>query len=186
MYRFDGSTVLVIHIDVTHTVTHQTTHILPPAGTQNALGESHKKASTQQATRRTGVLARCRRAHCARFGRWRSQKHRCWPSTGVSGGGRDLQPYAEQPNPGPTTQPNPKSTILLLGPQGLRLDCPVGRRLYSRDPEGEALAKTALWLYFRGQIFGSSDPQELKPKWQKLALTILFVSTGGEPSFLDR
>ena len=44
MYRFDGSTVLVIHIDVTHTVTHQTTHILPPAGTQNALDESHKKA----------------------------------------------------------------------------------------------------------------------------------------------
>ena len=43
-------------------------HILPPAGTQNALGESHKKASTQQAARRTGVLARCRRAHCARFG----------------------------------------------------------------------------------------------------------------------
>ena len=47
MYRFDGSTVLVIHIDVTHTVTHQTTHILPPAGTQNALDESHKKASAQ-------------------------------------------------------------------------------------------------------------------------------------------
>ena len=70
--------------------------------------------------------------------------------------------------------------------RGLRLDCPVGRRLYSRDPEGEALAKTALWLYFREQIFGSSDPQELKPKWQKLALTILFDSTGGEPSFLDR
>ena len=48
MYRFDGSTVLVIKTDVTHTVTHQTTHILPPAGTQNALGERHKKASTQQ------------------------------------------------------------------------------------------------------------------------------------------
>ena len=90
MYRFDGSTVLAIKTDVTHTVTHQTTHILPPAGTQNALGESHKKASTQQAARRTGVLARCRRAHCARFGRWRSQKHRWWPSAGVSGGGRDL------------------------------------------------------------------------------------------------
>ena len=43
MYRFDGSTVLVIKTDVTHTVTHQTTHILPPAGTQNALDESHKK-----------------------------------------------------------------------------------------------------------------------------------------------
>ena len=51
MYRFDGSTVLVIKTDVTHTVTHQTTHALPPAGTQNALGESHKKASTQQAAR---------------------------------------------------------------------------------------------------------------------------------------
>ena len=49
MYRFDGSTVLAIKTDVTHTVTHQTTHILPPAGTQNALGESQKKASTQQA-----------------------------------------------------------------------------------------------------------------------------------------
>ena len=45
MYRFDGSTVLVIKTDVTHTVTHQTTHILPPAGTQNALDESQKKAS---------------------------------------------------------------------------------------------------------------------------------------------
>ena len=39
MYRFDGSTVLVIKTDMTHTVTHQTTHILPPAGTQNALDE---------------------------------------------------------------------------------------------------------------------------------------------------
>ena len=37
---------------MTYTVTHQTTHILPPAGTQNALDESHKKASTQQAARR--------------------------------------------------------------------------------------------------------------------------------------
>ena len=124
MYRFDGSTVLVIHIDVTHTVTHQTTHILPPAGTQNALGESHKKASTQQATRRTGVLARCRRAHCARFGRWRSQKHRWWPSAGVSGGGRDLTLRADDPTSRGTTQPQPnptrnnptESTILKLGP----------------------------------------------------------------------
>ena len=104
MYRFDGSTLLVIHIDVTHTVTHQTTHILPPAGTQNALGESHKKASTQQATRRTGVLARCRRAHCARFGRWRSQKHRWWPSAGVSGGGRDLTLRADDPTSRGTTR----------------------------------------------------------------------------------
>ena len=32
MYRFDGSTVLVIKTDVTYTVTHQTTQILPPAG----------------------------------------------------------------------------------------------------------------------------------------------------------
>ena len=32
---------------MTHTVTHQTTHALPPAGTQNAVDESHKKASTQ-------------------------------------------------------------------------------------------------------------------------------------------
>ena len=79
MYRFDGSTLLVIHIDVTHTVTLQTTHILPPAGTQNALDESHKKASTQQAARPITLLARCRRAHGARLGRWRSQKHRWWP-----------------------------------------------------------------------------------------------------------
>ena len=34
---------------MTYTVTHQTTHILPPAGPQNALGESHKKPSAQQA-----------------------------------------------------------------------------------------------------------------------------------------
>ena len=102
--------MLVIHIDVTHTVTHQTTHILPPAGTQNALGESHKKASTQQATRRTGVLARCRRAHGARLGRWRSQKHRQWPSAGVSGGGRDLTPRADDPTSRGTTQPRPNNT----------------------------------------------------------------------------
>ena len=51
MYRFDGSTVLVIKTDVTYTVTHQTTHILPPAGSQNALDESHKKPSAQQAAR---------------------------------------------------------------------------------------------------------------------------------------
>ena len=122
MYRFDGSIVLVIKADMTHTVTHQTTHALPPAGTQNAVDESHKKASTQQAARRTDVLARCRRAHGARLGRWRSQKHRWWPSAGVSGGGRDLTLRADDPTsrgttqPGPTTQPNPKSTILKLGP----------------------------------------------------------------------
>ena len=110
-----GSTVLVIKTDMTHTVTHQTTHILPPTGTQNALGESHKKASTQQATRRTGVLARCRRAHCARFERWRSQKHRWWPSAGVSGGGRGLTLRADDStsprnNPTPT---NPTQTTPL-------------------------------------------------------------------------
>ena len=130
MYRFDGSTVLVIKTDVTHTVTHQTTHILPPAGTQNALDESQKKASTQQAARSITLLARCRRAHGARLGRWRSQKHRWWPSAGVSGGGRDLTIRADDPTsrgttqPGPTTQPNPKSTILKLGPQLDRLEGP--------------------------------------------------------------
>ena len=58
--------------NLSHSDTSDDTYILPPTGTQNALGESHKKASTQQATRRTGVLARCRRAHCARGRRWRS------------------------------------------------------------------------------------------------------------------
>ncbi|EOD17356.1 hypothetical protein EMIHUDRAFT_210007 [Emiliania huxleyi CCMP1516] len=57
VYRFDGSTVLIIKTDVTYIVTHQTTHILPPAGSQNALDESHKKPSAQEAARRTGVLA---------------------------------------------------------------------------------------------------------------------------------
>ena len=125
--------MLVIKTDMTYTVTHQTTHILPPAGAQNALDESHKKPSAQQAARRTSVLARCRQAHGARLGRWRSRKHRQWPSAGVSGGGRDLTlraddlPHSEgttqQPNSTPhnptqpaTTQPNPKSTILKLGP----------------------------------------------------------------------
>ena len=56
MYRFDGSTVLVIKTDVTHTVTHQTTHILPPAGTQNALDKSHK-ASARQADRRAKLMS---------------------------------------------------------------------------------------------------------------------------------
>ena len=142
MYRFDGSTVLVIKADMTHTVTHQTTHALPPAGTQNAVDESHKKASTQQAARRTDVLARCRRAHGARLGRWRSQKHRWWPSAGVSGGGRDLtlraddltslgrnNPTQKYHHPTRTTQlnqPNPtrnnptQSTILLSGPRAAR------------------------------------------------------------------
>ena len=106
MYRFDGSIVLVIKADMTHTVTHQTTHALPPAGTQNAVDESHKKASTQQAARRTDVLARCRRAHGARLGRWRSQKHRWWPSAGVSGGGRDLTLRADDLTSLGTTQPD--------------------------------------------------------------------------------
>ena len=110
MYRFDGSTLLVIHIDVTHTVTHQTTHILPPAGTQNALDESHKKATTQQAARSITSLARCRRAHGARLGRWRSQKHRWWPFAGVSGGGRDLTLRATDPTSRGTTQPNHNPT----------------------------------------------------------------------------
>ena len=48
-YRFDGwINLLVIKTDVTYTVTHQTTQILPPAGPpgrQNALDESHKKPS---------------------------------------------------------------------------------------------------------------------------------------------
>ena len=86
----DGSTVLVIKTDMTYTVTHQTTHVLPPAGPQNALDESHKKPSAQQAGRSNTLLARCRRAHVARGRRWRSQKHRWWPSAGVSGGGRSL------------------------------------------------------------------------------------------------
>ena len=41
--------MLVIKTDMTYTVTHQTTHALPPAGPQNALDESHKKPSAQQA-----------------------------------------------------------------------------------------------------------------------------------------
>ena len=104
--------MLVIHIDVTHTVTLQTTHILPPAGTQNALDESHKKAATQQAARSITLLARCRRAHGARLGRWRSQKHRWWPSAGVSGGGRDLTLRADDPTSRGTTQPPTNPTQL--------------------------------------------------------------------------
>ena len=56
------------------------------------------------------LLARCRRAHGARLGRWRSQKHRWWPSAGVSGGGRDLTIRADDPTSrnNPTRQqPNP-------------------------------------------------------------------------------
>ena len=101
-----GPLQITDHIDVTHTVTLQTTHILPPAGTQNALDESHKKAATQQAARSITLLARCRRAHGARLGRWRSQKHRQWPSAGVSGGGRDLTLRADDPTSRGTTQPN--------------------------------------------------------------------------------
>ena len=123
MYRFDGSTVLVIHIDVTHTVTHQTTHILPPAGTQNALDESHKKAATQQAARAITLLARCRRAHGARLGRWRSQKHRWWPSAGVSGGGRDLTLRADDPTLRGTTQPPTNPTQHQTTPLKARFSC---------------------------------------------------------------
>ena len=136
MYRFDGSTVLVIHIDVTHTVTLQTTHILPPAGTQNALDESHKKATTQQAARSITLLARCRRAHGARLGRWRSQKHRQWPSAGVSGGGRDLTLRADDPTsrgttqPVPTTQPDSPTFVL----QGSAPMAPPPSRIPPQSP----------------------------------------------------
>ena len=123
MYRFDGSTVLVIKTDVTHTVTHQTTHILPPAGTQNALDESQKKASTQQAARSITLLARCRRAHGARLGRWRSQKHRQWPSAGVSGGGRDLTIRADDPTSRGTTQPPTNPTQHQTTPLKARFSC---------------------------------------------------------------
>ena len=58
MYRFDGSTVLVIKTDVTHTVTHQTTHILPPAGTQNALGERATRSRLRTASRSSDRRAR--------------------------------------------------------------------------------------------------------------------------------
>ena len=64
MYRFDGSTVLVIKTDMTYTVTHQTTHALPPAGTQNALDESHKKASAQQAARRAELARTLDNGEC--------------------------------------------------------------------------------------------------------------------------
>ena len=72
--------------------------------------------------------ARCRRAHGARFGRWRSQKHRQWPSAGVtvSGGGRDLTLRADLTSLG-TTQPTkqPKSTIrLAFVPRLCRVPCP--------------------------------------------------------------
>ena len=110
--------MLVIKTDVTYTVTHQTTHILPPAGTQNALDESQKKASTQQAARSITLLARCRRAHGARLGRWRSQKHRQWPSAGVSGGGRDLTLRADDPTLRGTTQPNPTTQCVYRAPCG--------------------------------------------------------------------
>ena len=115
--------MLVIKTDVTHTVTHQTTHILPPAGTQNALGESHKKASTQQAARSITLLARCRRAHGARLGRWRSQKHRQWPSAGVSGGGRDLTLRADDPTSRGTTQPPTNPTQHQTTPLKARFSC---------------------------------------------------------------
>ena len=119
----------VIKTDMTYTVTHQTTHALPPGGTQNAVDESHKKASTQQAARRTDVLARCRRAHGARLGRWRSQKHRWWPSAGVSGGDRSL-----------TCGPSPQSVLRLVHPWGPSCvpgsgpSTHLGRR---QEPKGE-------------------------------------------------
>ena len=148
--------MLAIKTDVTHTVTHQTTHILPPAGTQNALDESHKKATTQQAARSITLLARCRRAHGARLGRWRSQKHRWWPSAGVSGGGRDLTIRADDPTSrnNPTRANNPtqpkkhdsevgpsRSTSLYNGGASSRAGCRA-LQLYSA-PE----RSTALQLY---------------------------------------
>ena len=48
---------------------------------------------------------RARSTYCARFGRWRSQIHRRWPSAGVSGGGRDLTLRADDPTSRGTTQP---------------------------------------------------------------------------------
>ena len=118
------------------------------------------------------MLARCQRAHGARLGRRRSQKHRWWPSAGVSGGGRDLTLRADdlgitslgQPNPKhhhPTrttqlNQPNPtrnnptQSTILLLGPRPVSLRRTRRRRTAAstsaggRRRPGASLSRTQL------------------------------------------
>ena len=110
-------------------------HILPPAGTQNALDESQKKASTQQAARSITLLARCRRAHGARLGRWRSQKHRWWPSAGVSGGGRDLTLRADDPTSRGTTQPPTNPTQHQTTPLKARFSCwALGMRVRRKGP----------------------------------------------------
>ena len=128
MYRFDGSTVLVIKTDVTHTVTHQTTHILPPAGTQNALGESHKKASTQQASRSSDRRARSMPASALRTlwtvakpktpmvaVRWRERRRSRPHHSRRRPNLTRNNPTQPQPNP---TRNNPtQSTILKLGPR---------------------------------------------------------------------
>ena len=125
------------------------------------------------------MLARCRQAHGARLGRRRSQKHRWWPSAGVSGGGRDLTLRADdlgitslgQPNPKhhhPTrttqlNQPNPtrnnptQSTILLLGPlSSLRARTPVAtgptsvwRATPKPSDEPRQASDAALWQAHR-------------------------------------
>ena len=120
MNHFNGSTVLVIKTDMTYTVTHQTTHILPPAGTQNALDESHKKASAQQAAPRTGVLTRSMSASALRT-LWTVAKPKT-PMVAVRWRERrrsvpNLSPAV--PNPKVVLRafvPNQKSTILQLGP----------------------------------------------------------------------
>ena len=78
--------------------------------------DSHKKASAQQtkpllgqACSRTLDNGECM-GHGARFGRWRSQKHRWWPSAGVSGGGRDLTLRADDLTSRGTTSPKDPST----------------------------------------------------------------------------
>ena len=158
MYRFDGSTVLVIKTGVTYTVTHQTTlsSLNPPGRKTLSTRAIRRRPHSKPLVGQASSDARCRRAHGARLGRWRSQKHRWWPSAGVSGGGRDLTLRADDPTSRGTTQPptnptqqtpnNPtESTILLLGPPALLILGPgqttairVGARSFSTLSHGRS------------------------------------------------
>ena len=117
-----------VHSDTSerHTFSH------PPGRKTLSTRATRRRPHSKPLVGQACCLVRCRRAHCARFGRWRSQKHRWWPSAGVSGGGRDLTLRAddptslEQPNhahwdtqlrqPNPTPNNPTQSTILKLGP----------------------------------------------------------------------
>ena len=116
--------MLVIKTDVTYTVTHQTTHM----GRQNALStratRSRPHSKPVEAERAESTIMACRPwARTKVLARKREQRPPCGPRRASARkvtlshavGWVDKSTQLNEPNPC-TTQPNPKSTILKMGP----------------------------------------------------------------------